>query len=436
MGHSLATPLCVPSILASPWSEVHELMRAWDLWRAPRAVRAVVLAVDLAAFALFVWAASDLPTGSDLARFSLLSVLAVGYHELTLQVERRRWLLNDGTAFASGAATMLFAGAVALPAGLAELLVLIVYTQLWMRSADRREKQKLYRMIYTACAVLLACAAAGAIAHAVGTATLGGIVAGGLAAAITYDLVNSLAVGTAMTANSRQVRARTLLGPWRNHALVLTELALGILLAASLLTAPWFAILVLPAAFLAQHHQLLAELVAAATTDSKTELLNAATWRRLAEHLLATAARRQLPAALLVLDLDRFKDFNDTHGHLAGDAALRLVGDAITTELRAHDAAGRFGGEEFAVLLLDVDADTAARIADRVRQRVAGIQVDIPAVPGGQSGNVTVSIGIASYPTDGEQLDELVHAGDLALYEAKHAGRNAVRAARTTSRSA
>src|SRR5439155_22399380 len=101
-----------------------------------------------------------------------------GYHELTLRVERRRWLLNDGSAFASGAATVLFAGAVALPAGLAELLVLVVYTQLWMRSADRREKQKLYRMIYTASSVLLACAAAGAIAHAVGTTTVRGIVAG------------------------------------------------------------------------------------------------------------------------------------------------------------------------------------------------------------------------------------------------------------------
>lgn len=404
-------------------------MRAWDLWRAPRAVRAVVLAVDLAAFALFVGAASVLPTGGDLARFSLLAVLAVGYHELTLQVERRRWLLNDGTAFASGAATMLFAGAVALPAGLAELLVLVVYAQLWTRSPDRRAKQKLYRMIYTAAAVLLACAAGGALAHTVGTNSVSGIVAGGLAAAATYDLVNGLAVGVAMTANSRRLDARTLLGPWRNHALVLTELALGIFLAAALLTAPWFAILVLPAAFLAQHHHLLAELVAAATTDTKTELLNSAAWRRLAERLLATAARRQLPAALLVLDMDRFKDFNDTHGHLAGDAALRLVGEAITTELRSHDAAGRFGGEEFAVLLLDVDAATAARIADRVRRRVAGLRID---VPDGTPGTVTVSIGIASYPTDGQQLDELLHAADLALYEAKRAGRDVVRTAAVT----
>jgi diguanylate cyclase (GGDEF)-like protein len=373
---------------------------------------------------------SGLPTGADLARFSLLSVLAVGYHELTLQVERRRWLLNDGTAFASGAATMLFAGAVALPAGLAELLVLVIYTQLWSRSADRREKQKLYRMVYTAASVLLACAAAGKITQAVGTADLGGLFLGGLAAATAYDLVNSLAVGAAMTANSRQLQARTLLGPWRNHALVLTELLLGLFLAASLLTAPWFAILVRPAAFMVQHHRLLADLVTAATTDAKTELLNAAAWRRLTDRVLRTATQRHLTAALLVLDLDRFKAFNDTYGHLAGDTALRLVGDAITTELRSHDAAGRFGGEEFTALLLDVDAATAARIADRVRRRVAGLQIG---VPGGRPATVTVSIGVANYPADGQNLDDLLHAADLALYGAKHSGRDAVRTFRASS---
>ena len=126
-----------------------------------------------------------------------------------------------------------------------------------------------------------------------------------------------------------------------------------------------------PAAALAQH----AQLVRDARTDLKTGLLNAAAWQDDAAAEITRAVRARLPLAMVMLDIDHFKAVNDTHGHLAGDQVLRAVAGIITSQLRDYDIAGRYGGEEFAVLLPHTQPGQARRIAERLRMAVAAARL-------------------------------------------------------------
>jgi diguanylate cyclase (GGDEF)-like protein len=121
-----------------------------------------------------------------------------------------------------------------------------------------------------------------------------------------------------------------------------------------------------------------------------------------------------------VLDLDRFKNYNDTYGHLAGNDALQRVARAIRETVRSVDFPARYGGEEFAVILPQIDAAAVAVIAERVRAAIEALA----APPGGAK--VTVSIGAAIYPVDGASAEALFKTADARLYEAKEGGRNRV----------
>ena len=122
-----------------------------------------------------------------------------------------------------------------------------------------------------------------------------------------------------------------------------------------------------------------------------------------------------------MLDADHFKSVNDVHGHQAGDEALRRIADTVRDNLRAADVVGRYGGEEFLVLLPDADRGTAARVAERVRQAIA----DGPAGAEAQGVTpVTVSLGVAAVDPAAEDLDELIRRADHALLQAKQNGRN------------
>ncbi len=158
-----------------------------------------------------------------------------------------------------------------------------------------------------------------------------------------------------------------LLGRWSDHALAFATLALGAITAGCVVYAPWFVVI---------------------------------------------------------------KQINDTHGHLAGDEALRAVGEVLADELRGYDAVGRFGGEEFVALLPEVDVDDAPRVAERVRRRIESLRV----VDGGADARqapLSASVGVAVYPQHGTELDALIRSADQALYAAKDAGRNVVCVAAT-----
>jgi len=163
----------------------------------------------------------------------------------------------------------------------------------------------------------------------------------------------------------------------------------------------------------------------AATTDDKTGVYNTAGWHHTAEREFHRSRERESPFALLMIDLDHFKRINDTYGHLVGDAVLRAVAQAIKSEVRDRDAVGRFGGEEFVVLLPDVHAAEAHLVAERIRQAVMRIQVPVDADAELVTG-LSTSIGVAIYPDAGTGVQELLDAADTALYRAKNAGRNQV----------
>ncbi len=124
-----------------------------------------------------------------------------------------------------------------------------------------------------------------------------------------------------------------------------------------------------------------------------------------------------------MVDVDYFKFYNDHHGHPAGDEVLRQVARLLSEGRRANDVVARYGGEEFAVILVDTAKFTAAKVAERVRERVASHDFSDAAQ---RAGRLSISIGVATYPDDGSDAEALVRSADAALYSAKRAGRNRV----------
>ena len=127
--------------------------------------------------------------------------------------------------------------------------------------------------------------------------------------------------------------------------------------------------------------------------------------------------------AVLMLDVDHFKDFNDTHGHAAGDTVLQAVAEVCRNTVRTEDIACRYGGEEFTIILPDISPETAYMRADSIRLAVASLRVS----DGREDyGEVTMSIGIALYPESGTTSEVLLRRADQALYRAKQQGRDQV----------
>ena len=169
------------------------------------------------------------------------------------------------------------------------------------------------------------------------------------------------------------------------------------------------------------------ELEGIANRDELTGVMNRRGFERAFHHELERAERYGHPTALLLIDVDHFKQVNDTHGHPAGDLVLQAVASEITSAVRGVDRVGRWGGEEFAVLLPETDLEASVRVAERIRQLVGARVVDTP--PGRIA--VTVSVGLAVAGSDVVAAPaELLEAADGALYAAKDRGRNRVEVAR------
>ncbi|SEP53714.1 GGDEF domain-containing protein [Amycolatopsis saalfeldensis] len=174
---------------------------------------------------------------------------------------------------------------------------------------------------------------------------------------------------------------------------------------------------------------LLAQYRTSSRTDDKTGLHSADWWHQIAERTLDRARIDNVSLAVLMIDLDLFKKINDTYGHPAGDDVLRVVAHAIESEVRHDDAAGRWGGEEFIVLLPGVDGRELGAIAERIRRRIHVLVIPITTDHGPTSvTDLTVSIGGALWPSAGlSTVDDMVLAADSNLYTAKDEGRNRVK---------
>ena len=165
--------------------------------------------------------------------------------------------------------------------------------------------------------------------------------------------------------------------------------------------------------------ELYRELSERAISDPLTGLLNSRWLREVGERELAQSVRSGHSLAILLLDLDRFKQINDSGGHSAGDLVLRRVGAALKGMIRSGDAAVRLGGEEFLLLLRDADAVGGERIATELRTRLGALPLPKSCLP---RVKLTASTGIAVMPHNGTVLAELVRAADVAMYDAKRAG--------------
>jgi diguanylate cyclase (GGDEF)-like protein len=164
--------------------------------------------------------------------------------------------------------------------------------------------------------------------------------------------------------------------------------------------------------------------------DQLTGLLTKESLYAALEAELKRCARYGIPLAVLMMDLDRFKRVNDSHGHLMGSHVLSEVGGLIRRGFRSTDVSARYGGEEFLAYLSEETADLARLAAERIRCAIAGH----PFTRRDEAGRsttlrITISIGISEFPRDGKSLEALVAAADRALYRAKKEGRNRVRAA-------
>lgn len=170
------------------------------------------------------------------------------------------------------------------------------------------------------------------------------------------------------------------------------------------------------------HADLFARIQQQALTDGLTGCYNRRAFEMQLDRELQVAQRLKHPLSLIMLDLDRFKQLNDSSGHDAGDVALIKLAECFRHELRGADSAARFGGDEFALILPQADTEGAALVGERLRMMIA--QIEVPGF-----GTLSASLGVATFPMDASGRADLIAAADRALYDAKRAGRNRVASA-------
>lgn len=294
-----------------------------------------------------------------------------------------------------------------------------------------------YRRVFTVAAVSLSYAVASVMFRSI-PASFAGPTVGSDLHALTWALAvaaceifggrahHFLIVG-AVKLSDPKMRVRAY--EWNREALQgdFAELDLGVLITLAVALSPALVLLAVPTVLLVRRFLIHPALVAQSRVDAKTGLLNVSTWEREAEGELSRSIRTRSPLALALVDIDHFKAVNDTHGHLVGDKVLRAVAEALTGQLRDYDRAGRFGGEEFVLLLAQTNESDACRVAERLRRYVAAMAVPVDDRPGAACVRLTISVGVTAMDSGAtHELTDLLAAADSALYDAKQTGRNRV----------
>lgn len=409
----------------------------WAVWGLPSRLIAAVLLVECTAVALMLADVVARPvTTPSFPVIALLVGMAVAHTEITLGVERMRRRVA-GTPHIDLSSVWTFAAALLLPPVWASAVVLVIYLHLWFR-VSRPTRVPVHRVVFTTSTVILAVHAAEATMNysrlEVGQfGTPQGLFVVVLAL-LAYTTVNTCLVIGAIVMSAPDTRLPQVIGNGDEVVLEIATLSLGGLVAAVMTSANiWYVVLAFPALLVLHRAVLVRQLEEAASTDSKTGLLNSAGWHTQASRVLRRAQRDRQGTAVLMLDLDHFKSVNDDHGHVAGDQVLGEVAAALRDEVRDGDLVGRFGGEEFVILLPGIDPTAKGdsevhAIAERIRRRISGLCVVVPTPDGPLTvQDLTVSVGGATHPRDGASLEQVLSAADAALYTAKRAGRNAVR---------
>jgi diguanylate cyclase (GGDEF)-like protein len=398
-------------------------LRGWPVWQLPRWLAACLTAVIATYAAAAAGALASAPVRpGDLRLCAVFVGCGAASVELTRRAGEREGLTRDVYIIWDLPAAVL----------LPPLYALVIPLPRAILTEWRIRRTLLHRRAYSTAAHGLSNAAASVVFRSAVPALCGGAGPGGHAPAWI-----TLAAGCGLV--SMAVEACLILPPvkataapgTRLHSLVLgreavcnqiTELCLAVLTAFAAAHSALALVVALPLAIVLQRSLRHASLAAAARTDAKTGLLNAGAWQREAV-VEVTRAAAQTPLAVAIADIDHFKAVNDTHGHLAGDAVLAAVSAAMRDLLRDCDLCGRFGGEEFALLLPRTTAAQALEVTERIRQGIS--QLAIPR--GGTAAiRVTISIGVAVPSQARRTLDDLLAAADHALYQAKRSGRDRV----------
>ena len=159
-------------------------------------------------------------------------------------------------------------------------------------------------------------------------------------------------------------------------------------------------------------------------TDALTGAYNRRFFDEMLKQQIALAKRRDESLGLVIVDLDYFKKVNDTYGHIVGDQVLQQISRIMKNSIRSSDVLARYGGEEFVIVMPSIDLTNALKKAEGIRQHIESVRFNVDTF--GRSIQITISIGVASFPEHGAEYDALVAAADSALYKAKEKGRNRV----------
>jgi diguanylate cyclase (GGDEF)-like protein len=405
----------------------HAAFWDWAWWRLPWLLRGYVGAVPVTAVALIGYAASQTTwTVAGLVKFFLL----LGCGLVSVAATPR-------TAYAQGALVRDFITAWVLPVAilLPPVYAMVTPIPLLVLTQWRIHKGVIYRRVFTAGAMGLAYGAASLVFRAFPSSIAGAAIGTGMhaftwALAVAFCEIlggrghNALIV---VAVKLSDPTARLADQEFSREALQadLTEFNLGVLITVVVAVSPVLAVFAVPMWLMVRRFMMHAQLLAQSRIDTKTGLLNASTWEREAAVEIARAVRTGTPLALALVDIDHFKVVNDTYGHLVGDKALRAVTDGLRSQLRGYDLAGRFGGEEFVVLLPHAREVDALAVAERLRAHIAALS--IPVDDHDESGprvKLTISVGVAALDGASRELTDMLAAADAALYYAKETGRN------------
>jgi diguanylate cyclase (GGDEF)-like protein len=240
-------------------------------------------------------------------------------------------------------------------------------------------------------------------------------------------IINHALLVIAIKLSDRSRPVRELIGSRESVTCDSIELSLAVSVALVVAINPALMALALPSVVMQRRYLMRVQLVTHARIDSNTGLLNASTWQREATAELLRALRSRAPLSLAMIVIDHFDDVNETAGKIVHDQLLRDVAAMLKDQLPAHDLIGRFGSDEFIVLLPSTGEDEARRISESLRDRIAGEPIAIES--GTQAGYVfrlTVSIGVAVLSESRRVLADLIGAADSALGQAKSTGWNKV----------
>jgi diguanylate cyclase (GGDEF)-like protein len=415
----------------------HAIVRDWAWWQLPKALRCYVAAVPLTALGITAYATSQTVWSvADLGKFLLL----LGCGMVSVVATPRMAYLKPGL-------TRDFLTAWVLPVAilLPPVYAMVTMVPLQVLTQWRVHKGVIFRRVFTAGAISLTFGAASVLFRAFPASSAGPSIGTGthvvtwvlavILAEIVGDRGHQALIMVAIKLTDPAVKLAEL--AWNRESLQadFAEFDLGVLNTIVIGVNPVLAVVAVPTVLLARRFIMHAQLLAASRIDTKTGLLNASTWEREASAHIAQAVRMKSPLAVALVDIDHFKAVNDTYGHLVGDKALRAVTDGLQSQLRGYDLAGRFGGEEFAVLLPQARELDALNVAERLRSHIAAMSVPVDDDnPAGPCVRLTISVGVASLDGESRELTDLLAAADAALYHAKETGRNKTHVIPATAR--